>query len=733
MPFTLEKVYRTDGKDLRTVASTGTEASASEAAFDGKYIWFTQPVGNQVTGALMVLEYFGERSDNEPTADELDMLRYGRYESGAYRKMRVVAKLGASATTSTQTTSIRSLCEFPQYFDSAVGTYTEGTATVTVGMATLYVGLANEEKVVTVSRPRTDTSPSNMNPRYIQYSNGKMYVTTGLTEWKTVFEFDTTLMKFAREIKVTEGMPSLTPEFSYPTSINSVAVAESANYGRPLTAVSTSPMWNECEAICKFNVNLGTEFVPGVSPQYYATTAGLPFSYFDSVTAATSGTILLVGQTDKSQNGEYYWHSTYGLSKKTVTSTPTWLKYVHGGTLQTGAVRADNGVWFQNQDGSFVQALSVPGPLSSSSTLSIPAGIVDGVLTTTGMRVLILDKTGFSTVVTAPAATLQMSYHSPSSSYRLNLTIPLWPQATDFDSEAENTNVYVKVTGGTTYANSTWLRTSSAVAWSSPTSATNIIFLSNMQVTHGRIWAVSKMLSTNQPQYLIGHDIQSGSKFITAIPARPSSSVAWIAPGYNGHVYVTNYNNFSVTKVNADTGVVSSVIRLNSSPTRIYTDSARRIWVSSYAGMLSLVDYDDDQVHNDFGSVDGIISFAADTSDASKLWWVDATNKLVRMDINTKQVLETEGTSNDWNIISKEFALMRDHGSVFVTPFVQYAKENGDMVTVRPYLFTNNFVSSTEFPLICFRLDSTYFFRDAYCEVNGQGAVVDGAQEYFGE
>lgn len=742
MPFTLEKVYRSDGKDLRTSALTGTEGGFTESAFDGRYLWVTRPVGNQVTGLIDVYEYFGERTDHEPAADTLNALSYGRYESGPYRKLRVVARFNVTTTTSAVSTSVRSLCEFPQYFDSAVGTYTEGTATVTVAMSTLYVGVENSEKVVTVSRPRSGTSLSNLNPFHIQYFNGRMYVTAGLTDWRSVFAFDTNLMRFVEEIKVTDGLPAITTEFSYPTAINTVLASESISVGRVITARTNFPLWtsygNVAGAICTFNVTLG-EPVPSVSPVHWSGTTGLPMSYFDPTTTATQGYVLLSGQTTKSENGVYYLNTTYGLTKIAVDPVNTLPDFVYvgsgnfTGSITTGASRAENGVYFKKQDGSYTKVLDIPDVLTNSSSITCPSGIVDDVTISSGSRVLFYDKTGINTVYVAPNATLTTYTHSPSGTRQLQITIPAFTVATDFDTEAENTNVFLKVTQGTYRKNTVWSRDSSAVLWANPTSAANISFLSNLVVTNNKIWGVTKMLSTSQPQYIVSFDLGTSNQNIAALPVRPSTAKAWMAPGYNGHVYVTNYNNFSVTKVNTDGTTVSSVIRLNSSPTRIFTDAGRRIWVSSYGGMLSLIDYDDDGVHNDWGTTDGIIAFGADPTDASKLWYVDATSKLVRLDITTKQVLETENASSDWGIVCKEFAALQDHGCLHVTPFVKYNKEDGTEVTVRPYVITRNYVSSTEAPTIAFRLDDTYFYRDAYCEVNGQGAVVDGTQEYFGE
>lgn len=733
MPFTLEKVYRSDGKDLATTTSSGVAAQFTEAAFDGRYLWMTRPVGNQVSGAIDVLEYFGERTDHEPTADELDNLRYARYESGAYRKLRCVAKLGATATTSTQITSVRSLCEFPQYFDMGVGSYTEGTATVTVGLSNLYIGVGNEEKVVTVSRPRVDADPTNLNPWHIQYSNGKMYVTSGLTTWKNVFVFDCTSMKFEKEIKFAGQMTGLPTDFSYPPTMSSVLATESTSIGRVTTALSGRDV-TFARAVATTHVDLGT-----ADPAYLPSNTVFPWTAgitpIDPVTTITTGLIgiLLTNQNDPSQNGYWSLDSSFSRIIRSATNpnpvdsaTTTGLIIV-----DRGVSNALNGVWYIDKSNKPIQSSTYAGVFGAGFSTQCISGVVDGVPVATGSRILFHDKTGLASVMVSTQATI--SAVSQSSTYLPKLAHNAWTAATDFDSEAENTNTFIKVTSGVTKANSIWTRASSSVAWSAPNTTSNTDFNSNMIVAHEKIWAITKMAATNQNQYIGVYKLADNSVSSVAIPARPSSAKAWMAPGYNGHVYITNYNNFSVTKVDADANTIASVIRLNSSPTRVYTDSARRIWVSSYGGMLSLVDYDDDQVHNDYGSVDGIISFAADTSDASKLWWVDATNKLVRMDINTKQVLETESAANDWNIVSKELTSMKDHSAVFITPFVQYTRENGDVVTVRPYLFTGNVISASEGPLIAFRLDDTYFYRDAYCEVNGQGAVVDGTQEYFGE
>lgn len=164
---------------------------------------------------------------------------------------------------------------------------------------------------------------------------------------------------------------------------------------------------------------------------------------------------------------------------------------------------------------------------------------------------------------------------------------------------------------------------------------------SNLCSADAKLWFVGSSFGDNAPQKLYGLNPLTNVKTTTVIPVRPSLARSWLCHGNNGSVYMTNYNNVSVTRFNTVDATFGATIRLNAFPSRIFSGPDRRIWVSSYAGMLSLVDWDDDGVHNDWGLESEVLSAAVDPTDASKFWAVRSDGVLVRLNLNDKKLLQT--------------------------------------------------------------------------------------------
>lgn len=157
---------------------------------------------------------------------------------------------------------------------------------------------------------------------------------------------------------------------------------------------------------------------------------------------------------------------------------------------------------------------------------------------------------------------------------------------------------------------------------------------SNLCAAGAKLWFVGSSFGDSEQQKLYCYDPLTSTKTTTNIPVRPSRTRTWICDGQNGSVYITNYNNVSVTRFNTSDGSFGATIRVNGLPTRVFSGPDRRIWVNSYAGMLSLVDWDDDGVHNDWGSEFDVLSAAVDPTDAAKLWVVRTDGILVRLNLN---------------------------------------------------------------------------------------------------
>jgi hypothetical protein len=249
---------------------------------------------------------------------------------------------------------------------------------------------------------------------------------------------------------------------------------------------------------------------------------------------------------------------------------------------------------------------------------------------------------------------------------------------------------------------------------------------SNLIASGGQLWFVGNYdtaeVQDPTKQKLYSYVPATSTKATYDIAARPSLARTWLADGFNGFVYLTLSNDVGVLKVNNVTGAMS-IIRVNSTPTRMFSGQDRRIWVNSFAGMLSLVDYDDDGVHNDWSTeTAGALSFQTQPGAANLMWFINADGKLVRHDLNTKQQFET-GATKDW-----EFShdLLTTPEVMLITEAGAYENSVG-AVEIKPYIWMLQ-----DGVLIGFRLFN-YLYREAFASLNGQAAVASGVEQYFGE
>lgn len=244
---------------------------------------------------------------------------------------------------------------------------------------------------------------------------------------------------------------------------------------------------------------------------------------------------------------------------------------------------------------------------------------------------------------------------------------------------------------------------------------------SNLAAAGGKLWCVNTFYNDTTAQQLLRYTPGTGWGS-TTIPVRPQDARAYIADGMNGFVYVTNFNNVSVSKFST-AGTFSSTIRVNAFPSRIFSDQHRRIWVVSFAGMLSLIDYDDDEVHNDYSVNDGVpASFMADPNTSTKVWWADGL-KLVQHDLTDKSQLESGTGSEDW-----VYGGLGSSPDGLVITLPQTIPDGTSEKTMLPYALI-----AYSGGIAAFRFDPYMMYRVSYSEVNGQGAVVGGTLEYFGE
>lgn len=248
---------------------------------------------------------------------------------------------------------------------------------------------------------------------------------------------------------------------------------------------------------------------------------------------------------------------------------------------------------------------------------------------------------------------------------------------------------------------------------------------SNLSSAGAKLWFVGSSFGDSSYQKLYSYDPITNIKTTTNIQTRGSLTRTWICDGKNGSVYITNYNNVSVMRFDTETAAFGAKIRTNALPSRIWSGPDRRIWVSSYAGMLTLVDWDDDGVHNDWGTEKSVYDAFVDPTDASKIWFLRTDGVLVRYDLNTCEQFETNGQSEDWEMYHEKLEGTPD--AMMFTGSSVFEDVNGDEHTVLPYMFLIN-----DNKLLAFRMQN-YLYRDVYAELHGQAAAVMGTMEYFGE
>lgn len=167
---------------------------------------------------------------------------------------------------------------------------------------------------------------------------------------------------------------------------------------------------------------------------------------------------------------------------------------------------------------------------------------------------------------------------------------------------------------------------------------------SNLELANSKLWFVGASFGDTAAQRLYSYDPIALVKTTTDIPVRPQRARAWLANGFNGSIYVANYNNVSVTRFNVD-GTFGATIRTNAFPSYMWCGPDRKLYVSSFAGMLSYVSTLDDSVTALAGTQYPVIAGWSDPSNGSKIWYIvqagsPAKNILVCLNVNDSTRLE---------------------------------------------------------------------------------------------
>lgn len=144
--------------------------------------------------------------------------------------------------------------------------------------------------------------------------------------------------------------------------------------------------------------------------------------------------------------------------------------------------------------------------------------------------------------------------------------------------------------------------------------------VSNLAFENGRIWMVNKAKEDENPNdrqklFIMQRQTNRVVWASVEIPTRKQLARAMIASGNNGYVYVTNFNNVSIAKFNAQTFTFDKLIRTNAFPQQIAVSSNRDIFVASYGGMLTRVDGLTDEVFNAHSTIATATSLAPMSTD----------------------------------------------------------------------------------------------------------------------
>ena len=268
------------------------------------------------------------------------------------------------------------------------------------------------------------------------------------------------------------------------------------------------------------------------------------------------------------------------------------------------------------------------------------------------------------------------------------------------------------------------------------TTPNSVVMDSNLCYENGKLWMVDTAPLTNTApdrQNLHFYDIESSVWSSVEIQTRKSLQKTWIAAPHNGFVYVTNYNDVGVTKFNSITGAWVSQIRVNRLPTALAVTEERDLFVVGAGNLLSRVDPSSDAVTNPYGLISSVNSIAS-SHDAAYLWWVNTNYRLVRMKKSDQSVYCTVpaiGDEVDDVRISTTGFGDTAVTDVFITPQFTYDNWDGagwSTVTIKPYMFM---IGSGH--LMAFRMDNPLYLTLNKIEVNSQGMISTGPEDYMGE
>jgi len=251
---------------------------------------------------------------------------------------------------------------------------------------------------------------------------------------------------------------------------------------------------------------------------------------------------------------------------------------------------------------------------------------------------------------------------------------------------------------------------------------------SNLHGQNGKVWYVNSYFDDSTPQVLCAHALD-GSKVESNIPVRPATTRTWLANGFNEHVYFTNFNGVSVTRAHQDT-LAMTRIRTSAFQTAIFSLQNRSIFAMDDAGSMILIDWETDDLLEDYTMESVGTSLIQDPVNSGRIWFTRAGgNQLARYRLNDGDVFEvgeiftTPPGQPDWLVIGSGISnptAVIGHTSRTITSL-------DGAITTRPYLFV---LAGSEVHVLPLDWNLKRMYESEY---TFNAAIVGGALEYFGE
>lgn len=250
-----------------------------------------------------------------------------------------------------------------------------------------------------------------------------------------------------------------------------------------------------------------------------------------------------------------------------------------------------------------------------------------------------------------------------------------------------------------------------------------------------KIWftTVSTPANTTQKQKLFFYDLLTGAWTLGVDLQGPRQlSPRTIHHGGDQYVFINSVNGNSILKHNATNGAFVSEITINRNPQNMYTNGARELFVSSFAGMITKVNVTTDAVSNDHGALEQTQGMIDD--DNGFLWVVQPNLIRIKKADNIDNHREMDGETLDTSIAAFSETTFKD---ILITKPFTHNSWNVNTQSISPV---------TEKSYICLLTNTSLFiatdFTDSWdmvekrvysVQVQGTGIVGTGPDKYFGE